>query len=362
MAWHATAYTHRQKITIDGTAGNGLSGSLTNQTVAVNVPVGNSDFWTNAQDINDVRFTSSDETTDINYQIESFDHTGDDAWYHVQIPTLGTGDTDIYMYYGKVGDSDGSSVAGTWSSEYVQVLHLNGDQTEGEMDDAIGNADGTNGGTTDRVMQVDKGRDFDGVNDGITFGNGTIAALLNGAGGATFECVVEVDTLDGDAQLIFNVVIDGTKTGNSFQVRATTDVFRIAGRSQGSDTNQTADSAATSNTGAKDFFIVKYNYAGDTVTVKRNDTAIINAVSVTFGSATYVDANNQSLTDSMGQSSSTLFLDGGVDEFCVRSEHTSNDYDTARYQSQLRTWLTFAAQEAMPAAGIVPFRRRIEGY
>src|SRR3990167_10427121 len=136
MAW-LTGWNYTQKITIGSTA-LGMSGNQTDFTIAVHVPSSNTNFWAGVKaDGTDVRFTSSDGSTLLKFEIESFDNTGDDAWYHVKVPSLlSASDTDIYLYYGNSGATSGEDITNTWDSDFRAVYHLNQDKAAGAFADS----------------------------------------------------------------------------------------------------------------------------------------------------------------------------------------------------------------------------------
>ncbi|HUX55712.1 MAG TPA: DUF2341 domain-containing protein, partial [Bacteroidales bacterium] len=85
------------------------------------------------------------------------------AW--VRVPVLSySSNTDITMLYGKTGIISNSSSTDTWSSDFVQVMHLDGDFQDATQ---FGNS-GTNSGTSGTGGKILSGRSFDGVNDKIT--------------------------------------------------------------------------------------------------------------------------------------------------------------------------------------------------
>lgn len=88
---------NRRRITIDNTAGSALS----NYQIRINVPY---DAKMNA-DFSDLRFTDSDETTDIPYWIETY-QASFSAVVWVKVPSIPANDTkDIYVYYNGCGDT-----------------------------------------------------------------------------------------------------------------------------------------------------------------------------------------------------------------------------------------------------------------
>src|SRR4030067_235339 len=181
MGW-LTNWQYRQQITISSN-NIGLSGDLNNVPVVVHVPSTNTNFWTNIKtDGTDVRFTLSDGTTLLSFEIESFDNTGDDAWYHIKVPTLTSASaTNIYVYYGNAGATSGEDITGTWNSTFKAVYHLNVDKAAGAFVDSTSNSNnGTNTASTDTAGQVNRCRNFTATqyitvndSDSLSFGNGT---------------------------------------------------------------------------------------------------------------------------------------------------------------------------------------------
>src|SRR3990167_5279374 len=86
MGW-LSGWNYRQTITIPS-SGWSLSGNLSNQPGKVLIPSSNTAFWAGVKaDGTDVRFTASDGSTLLDFEIEKFDSTADDAVYHVEIAT-----------------------------------------------------------------------------------------------------------------------------------------------------------------------------------------------------------------------------------------------------------------------------------
>jgi hypothetical protein len=93
------AWSFRQLITIH----NPNPFTVTNYTVRldINNSVSDTNFWTNVDSNgNDVRFLNSDNNTILNHFDENFDFTGQTYIGHVTIPSLPSGDTNIFMYWG----------------------------------------------------------------------------------------------------------------------------------------------------------------------------------------------------------------------------------------------------------------------
>ncbi len=155
-----TGYEYRKEITIDYTK---IGSDLSDFPLAVIL----SDT-TNIVDGNDVKFTSSDGITLLDYEMESY--AVNDAAYWVNIPTVSsTTDTSFYMYYGKTGDTDDSTSA-VWDENYAMVQHM--EETSGTVYDSTSNANnGTpSGGLTQNADGRIGGADgFDGTDDSLSF-------------------------------------------------------------------------------------------------------------------------------------------------------------------------------------------------
>lgn len=106
--WYDLSWTKRKRVTIT----NADPVAYTNATVQFTVTHETGDMQ---PDFEDLRFTSSDGTTLISHFIETY--TGStQAVVWVEVPTLATStDTEIYMYYGNNGVSDGSVATTTFA-------------------------------------------------------------------------------------------------------------------------------------------------------------------------------------------------------------------------------------------------------
>jgi hypothetical protein len=99
--WFDQSWTKRKRVNVT----NADATSYTNAAVKVTVPY-DSDMQA---DFDDLRFMSSDGVTPINHFIEKYT-ASTEAVVWVEVPTLATTtDTEVYMYYGNGGVSDGSA-------------------------------------------------------------------------------------------------------------------------------------------------------------------------------------------------------------------------------------------------------------
>ncbi len=120
------------------------------------------------------------------------------AW--VKVPVISPGaDTDILMLYGKAGITSNPSSRETWSSDYVQVMHLDGDFLDATD---LGNY-GENSGTSGTTGKLLSGRSFDGVNDMIVVADDPDLDGTNDE--ATMSLWINyVDAADGDYQIVMS--------------------------------------------------------------------------------------------------------------------------------------------------------------
>src|SRR5262249_8658568 len=104
-AWYNTSWPYRKAITIDHTKVSGSS-SLSSFPLLVSVTDANLKTVANGggvgkSDGTDILFTSSDGTTKLDHEIESYNASTGQFIGWVRIPALSpTADTVIYAYYG----------------------------------------------------------------------------------------------------------------------------------------------------------------------------------------------------------------------------------------------------------------------
>lgn len=123
-AWYNNGWKYRMQLAFDN---SGQSTNLTNFPVMVHLTSSNFDF--SKADVNgrDLRFTDSDGTTLINYEVEKWDKAGKDAVMYVKVPQIDASSaTDsIYLYYG--GNDTTSYIpnsANVWPSDMQGRFHM----------------------------------------------------------------------------------------------------------------------------------------------------------------------------------------------------------------------------------------------
>ncbi len=194
-----TGYSFSEALPTDGRFY--IDGNLTDFTRVFHIDPSFTQFWANEDGAgNLVRFTLDDESTLLDYEVESYDATGDNAFFHVQIPTLSaTAVTTIFIQYGHDTPTDGEVKENAWDASYKATYHLNENKADGAFDDSTSNnQDGTNTSTTDAVGGIDRGRDFNGTTQKIAIG--TLPTMTSW----TLEAVVNSDVTGSEHNILSN--------------------------------------------------------------------------------------------------------------------------------------------------------------
>ena len=122
-----SGFDFRQELTLDTNDIN-LSGNVTNDhTIWVHIKSDNTDFWTNHAfaTANGITFTQSDELTELDFDVNGFDATNDDANIFVEyVETFDSvTDSTMWLYYGG-SNTDNSDGSGAYPATYDAVWHM----------------------------------------------------------------------------------------------------------------------------------------------------------------------------------------------------------------------------------------------
>ncbi len=197
-------YEFYKTITIDADSVAGTE-DLINFPILVSIPFDNDLRTTanggNVQNINgyDIVFTDNNYNP-IPHESMSYNPATGAYSTWVNIPLLSPDtDTDIHMLFGNSGITSDHSSIETWSSNYVQVMHLDGDFTDASMS---GNY-GLNDGTSDAGGKLGNGRSFDGTDDMIIVYDDPTLDGTNDE--ATFSLWINwINSTDGDYQIVMS--------------------------------------------------------------------------------------------------------------------------------------------------------------
>ena len=177
-------YSQRFKAQINSSQVTGSS-SLTNFPVLVsltNARLAHTSFGGDVENINgyDIRFTSSNSTTLLTHQIESYDPNTGEITFWVRFPSvLSNSNTEFYIYFGNSSISVDPSNVNVWDPNYKMVLHLNetGAAPLTISDAASEGTDGSDNGTIPITGQTGDARDFDTTGDRIIVADNGVSPL-----------------------------------------------------------------------------------------------------------------------------------------------------------------------------------------
>lgn len=338
MAWFNSSWGFRKQITLDS------SQVPANQTdFPVLISITDSDLMANAQsDGDDIVFTSSDETTQIAHEIETYDNSDGSLVAWVLVSSLSaSSDTVLYMYYGNSGAANQEDASTLWA-DYGAVCHLSEDPSGDapQMADSTGNGnDGTSQGTmtSDDLItgQINGGLALDGSDDYIDCGNDS--SLDTGAT-LTVSMWVKMASAMGNGIIIGKV--DGELTdGWAIQI-VSQDIFYYKNDSNASsfsNSNVVDDTdwhylAATSNGGGTDLVY------WDGVNVRDSGT----------GNSDNLDSTNSLKIGAIPSGTFQNFTEGSVDELRVTDSVRSANWLLTEFRNQNDPsgFHTFAAQVA----------------
>ena len=105
IPWYDANWGKRRPITI-----NNSGGALSNYQIRI-IATYDSDMQS---DFDDIRFTDSDMTTELSYWCESY-AANDSAIFWVKVPSIASGASTIYMYYGNTSASSASDGDATFA-------------------------------------------------------------------------------------------------------------------------------------------------------------------------------------------------------------------------------------------------------
>jgi hypothetical protein len=146
--WYNSSWNYRKQLTIDN---SGQTEDLADFPVLVKLDSGSDIDYSKTMDAGeDIRFTDSNGTSELDYEIEEWNESGS-SYVWVKVPQIdGASSSDyIYMYYGNDSASDGQDADDVWSDSFTMVYHFNepsGTTGADSVNDSTGNTAGTPSG------------------------------------------------------------------------------------------------------------------------------------------------------------------------------------------------------------------------
>ncbi len=353
-----TGWDYRKKITVDYTK---VPATLTDFPVVV-VLASDSDLAAHAaSDATDLRVTSSDGTTTLDYERELWNSTTGELVLHFRAPSLSsTTDTEFYLYYGNDGVADGENATGVWSNGFVGVWHL-GEASGGRADSTANDNDLSDNATVESgAGRLGVAADFESDNSEFLSIADASQTGLDPAGDFTVEAWIRPESFgstarpgvvvakDGDVSSTWNVGINVTGNNSFFYI------FK-----PGSHSLLSTASALVTTTWYH--YVWRYDFVTDGASVMNifrdgssDATQKSNAVGPPQNSTAFVGIGAR---DRVGYND---FFDGLIDEVRISSAARDADWIEATYNNQSSPSAFYTLGNAVssftppsPAAGIM---------
>lgn len=332
--WYNLAWKYRRKITFNNTTANlGVtSQTLTNFPVLVKLDSTRIDYANTQNAGQDIRFTDSNGTTLLSYEIEKWNETGT-SYVWVKVPSIDiNSNTDyIYAYYGNTTATDGQAATSVWDSNYKAVWHLKetGNGTSGEFKDSTSNVNNGRGGggtggkipTVSPSGQIGNAQSFDGSNDDIVMNDFGLSMSI-------------------PITISFWAKSNDTSISSAFDsAPSVSSPLRIYDPEGGIQWHVYPRTSATVTSGQWTYISITYSGPTRTITWYKNgvsQTGASNADSPNFYWTTFVIGTvNRSLTP----------FSGMIDEMRVSTAARSAAWIAASYKSENDAYNTYASQE-----------------
>lgn len=329
VGWHDPAWAYRKPISISA---SNVAGPLTNFPVLISH--NDSDLRVRAlASGDDLVFTSSDGTTRLAHEIESYSNGLVAAW--VKVPYLATSsNTVLYLYYGNAATTNPPSPSSVWDANYNAVWHLkeSGNGSAREYKDSTAKARhsrGRGGIPVATPGKIGDGQSFNGTSDYIE-GESTIG--ITGNSPRTVSFWVKLTSASGSA-------IAGWGTANdndSFVAGTYANYWALAGINLGNDWL----GIAPASTGIWQHHTIVHN--GSTVRWYLNGTEIGNGFN-----HNYATADSKVLLGTTTYWGTTFFLKGLLDEVRISNLARSTNWIHTEYanQNSPATFYTVGAEE-----------------
>lgn len=327
--WYNTGWKYRRKLTFDNTTSNlGVtSEALTDFSVLLVLTSSNIDYTSTQDSGQDLRFTDSDGTTLLSYEIEKWDEAGT-SYVWVKVPQIDiNSSTDyIYMYYGNSGANDAQNADNTWDNNYVSVWHM--DETSGTaISDSAGSNTGTKLSSADPQVisgQIDGAQDFSA--DYISVAD---SAGLDLTGSMTLSGWVTADTISTWGSILMKSTTGSWDNGYGIYYNSGLCAFVT-------NYNTYKICSSFTTTGTPRYVVATYTGSEMRLYINGAETGS-SSVSVT------ISTNNANLQIGRGAGGSYDW-DGLIDEVRISNTARSAAHVAASYHSETNDFVAFDSQ------------------
>ena len=338
-SWYNSSWDYRKKLTFDN---SDSSEDLTNFPVLVQLTSSNFSYNNTSSVGADIRFTDSNGTTLLDYEIEDWNQ-GATSTVWVEVPQVNaTSSSDyIYMYYGNSSASDGQDIEGTWDSNFVMVQHLQETGSNPQVVDSTSNNNDSNANTSDPTTsgKVNGAMDFTHTSsDYITVTSSsadffassfTIESWINIGANSDNQQIVAAKDSSGDPLIMFQNI-------------NTSDIMRLYVKDSAS-TALYIDGSTNVQGG--------WHYLVGTVDATNNDLDIY-----IDGSSDATTVDISSLNDSYGVNTDLVIgagasshaydhVNGVLDEIRISNIARSSEWIEAQHKSITSNYITFENEE-----------------
>lgn len=358
--WFHTSWKFRKKLTFDNSKS---SENLTDVPVLIKLTASNFDFSKARSAGQDIRFTDSDGTTTLSYEIERWDNGGQEAWVWVKVPQIDSSSNGdfIYVYYGNTGATDAQSVASTWHTSYTSVWHLKETSSgaSAEFVDSTSNAlSGQGGGASGVSTQLPSASTSGKIAASQYFANDDYIELPSEASydfdNASFTVSGWVKST-GNNQMIVTKNSNGSSGGWLVDISSN----KLRGTIKGTGGASAAVRSSSSNINDGNWHHFAVVFTTNTSTSASNDVSIYidgqpnQAASVTRDGSTY--ASVATVVNLGRRAGNTAYLWGSLDEVRVSNTSRSAEAIEAEYLSgavtgtvsgDSVTYVAFSTEEA----------------
>ena len=169
MTWWNSDWTYRKEVVIQ----NGkVADNHSNFPILVSEIDNDLKIHIAQANAEDTAFVDTDDSTQLDHEIEKWDSSDGTLIAHLRIPTMDKdSNKTIYVYYGNAGCANQQNITGVWDDNYKMVQHMKDDPDTSSITDSTQyDNDGAKKGANEPIeadAKIAKGQSFDGTNDEV---------------------------------------------------------------------------------------------------------------------------------------------------------------------------------------------------
>ena len=222
--WYNEDWDFSKKITINGSQ---VNGTHVNFPMVINIT--DADLQAKAaSDGLDIVFTTLDNETKLNHEIEQYNNSIGWLTAWVSIPLLiDATSQDIIMYYGDTGNNgQQNNTAAVWTN-YNLVMHMGNDLRDSSGNNVYATNEGT---TTINSGGLGLSRSFDGLNDFIDLDDPHLDLNMGGFGQLWgLQANIFLDAAGSGNEMIFSKQLNATANTKGWDFKYLAGVPRYQG-------------------------------------------------------------------------------------------------------------------------------------